>query len=65
MIFCFFELVRDLSHFMVPAPRRRDPYRDPAGAALGLPGTPYLRAGDVVDVEIDGLGRRQQTFQEV
>ncbi|AEY86559.1 putative 2-hydroxyhepta-2,4-diene-1,7-dioate isomerase [Streptomyces hygroscopicus subsp. jinggangensis 5008] len=37
----------------------------PAGVALGLPGTPYLRAGDVVDVEIDGLGRRQQTFHEV
>jgi 2-keto-4-pentenoate hydratase/2-oxohepta-3-ene-1,7-dioic acid hydratase in catechol pathway len=32
----------------------------PAGVALGLPGTPYLRAGDVVELEIDGLGRQRQ-----
>jgi 2-keto-4-pentenoate hydratase/2-oxohepta-3-ene-1,7-dioic acid hydratase in catechol pathway len=27
-----------------------------AGVALGLPDTPYLRAGDTVELEIDGLG---------
>ena len=32
----------------------------PAGVALGLPGQPYLREGDVVELEIDGLGRSRQ-----
>jgi 2-keto-4-pentenoate hydratase/2-oxohepta-3-ene-1,7-dioic acid hydratase in catechol pathway len=32
----------------------------PAGVALGLPGNPYLRAGDTVALEIDGLGRAEQ-----
>jgi 2-keto-4-pentenoate hydratase/2-oxohepta-3-ene-1,7-dioic acid hydratase in catechol pathway len=32
----------------------------PAGVALGLPGSPYLRSGDVVEVEIEGLGRQRQ-----
>jgi 2-keto-4-pentenoate hydratase/2-oxohepta-3-ene-1,7-dioic acid hydratase in catechol pathway len=34
----------------------------PAGVALGLPGNPYLRPGDVVELEIDGLGAQAQTF---
>jgi 2-keto-4-pentenoate hydratase/2-oxohepta-3-ene-1,7-dioic acid hydratase in catechol pathway len=34
----------------------------PAGVALGLPGTPYLRPGDTVELEIDGLGSQRQTF---
>ncbi len=29
----------------------------PAGVALGLPDHPYLRPGDEVELEIDGLGR--------
>ncbi|GHB57520.1 hypothetical protein GCM10010377_55720 [Streptomyces viridiviolaceus] len=33
----------------------------PAGVALGLPGTPHLRPGDIVDLSIDGLGSRRQT----
>jgi 2-keto-4-pentenoate hydratase/2-oxohepta-3-ene-1,7-dioic acid hydratase in catechol pathway len=32
----------------------------PAGVALGLTGQPYLREGDVVELEIDGLGRQRQ-----
>jgi 2-keto-4-pentenoate hydratase/2-oxohepta-3-ene-1,7-dioic acid hydratase in catechol pathway len=36
----------------------------PAGVALGLPDTPYLRAGDVVELEISGLGRSRQTFEQ-
>ena len=31
-----------------------------AGVALALPDTPYLQAGDVVELEIDGLGRQRQ-----
>jgi 2-keto-4-pentenoate hydratase/2-oxohepta-3-ene-1,7-dioic acid hydratase in catechol pathway len=34
----------------------------PAGVALGMPGTPYLRVGDVVELEIDGLGRQRQVL---
>ncbi|MFF5212987.1 hypothetical protein [Streptosporangium sp. NPDC000396] len=34
----------------------------PAGVALGLPDTPYLRAGDVVELSIDGLGTQRQSF---
>jgi 2-keto-4-pentenoate hydratase/2-oxohepta-3-ene-1,7-dioic acid hydratase in catechol pathway len=34
----------------------------PAGVALGLPDHPYLRAGDVVALEVDGLGRAEQHF---
>ncbi|GFH33922.1 fumarylacetoacetate hydrolase family protein [Streptomyces pacificus] len=36
----------------------------PAGAALGRPDPkPYLRAGDVVELEIEGLGRRRQVLK--
>jgi 2-keto-4-pentenoate hydratase/2-oxohepta-3-ene-1,7-dioic acid hydratase in catechol pathway len=32
--------------------------------ALGHPDPkPYLRAGDVVELEIDGLGRQRQVFK--
>ena len=35
----------------------------PAGVALGKPDPkPYLREGDVVELEISGLGRQRQTF---
>jgi len=36
----------------------------PAGVALGLPDAPYLRAGDVVELEITGLGRACQKFEQ-
>lgn len=64
MIFGVFELVRYLSQFMVLHPGDVINTGTPAGVALGLAGTPYLRAGDVVDVEIDGLGRQHQTFEQ-
>lgn len=34
----------------------------PAGVALGLPGTPYLRPGDTVELSVDGFGAQHQTF---
>jgi 2-keto-4-pentenoate hydratase/2-oxohepta-3-ene-1,7-dioic acid hydratase in catechol pathway len=35
----------------------------PSGCALGYPDPkPYLRTGDVVELEIDGLGRQRQTM---
>ena len=35
----------------------------PAGVAPGRPGTPHRRPGDVVALEIDGLGRQQTLAQ--
>jgi 2-keto-4-pentenoate hydratase/2-oxohepta-3-ene-1,7-dioic acid hydratase in catechol pathway len=61
MIFPVLEVVRYLSQFMVLNPGDLVNTGTPAGVALGLPGTPFLRAGDVVELEIDGLGRQRQT----
>jgi hypothetical protein len=32
--------------------------------ALGLPGAPYLRPGDTVELAIDSLGAQRQTFAQ-
>jgi 2-keto-4-pentenoate hydratase/2-oxohepta-3-ene-1,7-dioic acid hydratase in catechol pathway len=60
MVFPVLEVIRYLSQFMVLNPGDLVNTGTPAGVALGLPGTPYLRAGDVVELEIDGLGRQRQ-----
>ena len=62
MIFPVFEVIRYLSQFMVLRPGDLVNTGTPAGVALGLPGNPYLRAGDVVELEIDGLGRQRQAL---
>jgi 2-keto-4-pentenoate hydratase/2-oxohepta-3-ene-1,7-dioic acid hydratase in catechol pathway len=62
MIFPVLEVIRYLSQFMVLNAGDLVNTGTPAGVALGLPGTPYLRAGDVVELEIDGLGRQRQTL---
>lgn len=62
MIFGVHRIIRYLSHFMVLRPGDVINTGTPSGVAMGLPGMPYLREGDVVDVEIDGLGRQRQTF---
>jgi 2-keto-4-pentenoate hydratase/2-oxohepta-3-ene-1,7-dioic acid hydratase in catechol pathway len=36
----------------------------PAGVALGSPAIPFLRAGDVVELDIDGLGRQRQELEQ-
>ena len=64
MIFPVFEVIRYLSQFMVLNPGDLVNTGTPAGVALGLPGTPYLRGGDVVELEIDGLGRQRQTLAQ-
>jgi 2-keto-4-pentenoate hydratase/2-oxohepta-3-ene-1,7-dioic acid hydratase in catechol pathway len=63
MIFGVNHLVWYLSQFMVLRPGDVINTGTPAGVAMGLPGQPYLRPGDVVDLEIDGLGRQRQTFE--
>jgi 2-keto-4-pentenoate hydratase/2-oxohepta-3-ene-1,7-dioic acid hydratase in catechol pathway len=62
MIFGIEYLVWYLSQFMVLRPGDVINTGTPAGVALGRAGTPYLRAGDVVELEIDGLGRQRQVL---
>jgi len=62
MIFGVDHLVWYLSQVMVLEPGDVVNTGTPSGVALGLPDHPYLRAGDVVELEIDGLGRQRQTM---
>ncbi|MFH8473961.1 fumarylacetoacetate hydrolase family protein [Streptomyces sp. NPDC018000] len=64
MVFSVAYLVQYLSRFMVLEPGDVINTGTPAGVALGLPDTPYLRAGDTVELEIDGLGSQRQTFED-
>lgn len=57
-------LVWHLSQFMTLYPSDVINTGTPAGVAMGRPGEPYLRPGDVLELEIDGLGRQRQTFRE-
>lgn len=63
-IFPVGEVVRYVSQFMTLYPGDVINTGTPAGVALGMPEPkPYLRAGDVVELEIDGLGRQRQEFK--
>jgi 2-keto-4-pentenoate hydratase/2-oxohepta-3-ene-1,7-dioic acid hydratase in catechol pathway len=62
MIFKVAEIVRYLSGFMVLDPGDIINTGTPPGVALGQPDKPYLRAGDVVELGISGLGRQRQRF---
>ncbi|MDW5324266.1 fumarylacetoacetate hydrolase family protein [Plantactinospora sp. KLBMP9567] len=62
MVFPVAEIVHYLSQFLVLYPGDVINTGTPAGVALGQPEPrPYLVAGDVVELEIDGLGRQRQT----
>jgi 2-keto-4-pentenoate hydratase/2-oxohepta-3-ene-1,7-dioic acid hydratase in catechol pathway len=60
MLFSVAHVVWYLSQFMVLRPGDLINTGTPAGVALGIEGNPYLRAGDTVELEIDGLGRASQ-----
>jgi 2-keto-4-pentenoate hydratase/2-oxohepta-3-ene-1,7-dioic acid hydratase in catechol pathway len=60
MIFGIDHLIWYLSQFMVLDPGDVINTGTPAGVAMARPGTPYLRKGDIVELEIDGLGRQRQ-----
>jgi 2-keto-4-pentenoate hydratase/2-oxohepta-3-ene-1,7-dioic acid hydratase in catechol pathway len=62
MIFDVDHIVWYLSQFMVLRPGDVINTGTPAGVALGIPDHPYLREGDVVELEIDELGRQRQNF---
>lgn len=51
-----------LSQFMVLEPGDLVNTGTPAGVAMGMPGQPYLQGGEVVELEIDGLGRQRQNI---
>ncbi|KUO20330.1 fumarylacetoacetate hydrolase family protein [Streptomyces dysideae] len=64
-IFPVGEVVRYVSQFMTLYPGDVINTGTPAGVAFGKPEPkPYLRAGDVVELEIDGLGRQRQEFKD-
>jgi 2-keto-4-pentenoate hydratase/2-oxohepta-3-ene-1,7-dioic acid hydratase in catechol pathway len=60
MIFGVAFVIRYLSQFMVLYPGDVVNTGTPAGVALGLADHPYLRDGDVVELEIEGLGMARQ-----
>ncbi|MFE9677021.1 fumarylacetoacetate hydrolase family protein [Streptomyces sp. NPDC006259] len=64
MIFPVDHIVAYLSQYMVLEPGDVINTGTPAGVALGLPGNPYLRRGDTVELAIDGLGGQRQTFAQ-
>ncbi|HEY5221990.1 MAG TPA: fumarylacetoacetate hydrolase family protein [Microbacteriaceae bacterium] len=64
MIFGVQHIIWYLSQLMVLRPGDLINTGTPDGVALGMPGQPYLRAGDVVELEIDGLGRARSTFAQ-
>ncbi|WP_406218025.1 fumarylacetoacetate hydrolase family protein [Streptomyces decoyicus] len=64
-IFPVAEVVRYVSQFMTLHPGDVINTGTPAGVAMGRPEPkPYLRAGDVVELEIDGLGRQRQELKD-
>ncbi|UQA95232.1 fumarylacetoacetate hydrolase family protein [Streptomyces halobius] len=63
-IFPVAEVVRYVSRFMTLYPGDVINTGTPAGVAMGQPEPkPYLRAGDVVELEVDGLGRQRQALR--
>ncbi|MFD5537228.1 fumarylacetoacetate hydrolase family protein [Streptomyces sp. NPDC127079] len=64
-IFSVAEVVRYVSQFMVLYPGDVINTGTPAGVAMGAPEPkPFLRGGDVVELEIEGLGRQRQEFKD-
>ncbi|HBX81070.1 MAG TPA: 2-hydroxyhepta-2,4-diene-1,7-dioate isomerase [Propionibacteriaceae bacterium] len=61
-IFSVAHVVWYLSQVMVLRPGDLINTGTPAGVAMGAPGQPYLRAGDVVELAIERLGASRQVF---
>ncbi|MFE1440017.1 fumarylacetoacetate hydrolase family protein [Streptomyces sp. NPDC058739] len=63
-IFPVGEVVRYVSQFMTLYPGDVVNTGTPAGVAIGRPEPkPYLRGGDVVELEVEGLGRQRQELK--
>jgi 2-keto-4-pentenoate hydratase/2-oxohepta-3-ene-1,7-dioic acid hydratase in catechol pathway len=61
LIFNIPHLISYLSHFMTLLPGDVISTGTPAGVGLGFTPPQYLRAGDVIELGIDGLGTQKQT----
>lgn len=64
MIFDSFFLVHYLSQFMTLEPGDLISTGTPPGVGLGMKPPTYLKVGDVVELEIEGLGSQRQRFVE-
>ncbi|WP_026328511.1 fumarylacetoacetate hydrolase family protein [Streptomyces sulphureus] len=64
MIFDIRYIVWYLSQFMVLEPGDVINTGTPSGVAMGSAELPYLAAGDVVELEVDGLGRQRQEIAQ-
>jgi 2-keto-4-pentenoate hydratase/2-oxohepta-3-ene-1,7-dioic acid hydratase in catechol pathway len=62
MVFPVYELVHYLSQFMVLEAGDVVNTGTPAGVGMGMDPPTYLRAGDVVELGVEGLGEQRQTF---
>ncbi|MGW7197378.1 fumarylacetoacetate hydrolase family protein [Streptomyces chryseus] len=64
-IFAVGEVVRYVSQFMTLYPGDVINTGTPAGVAMGqAEPKPYLRSGDVVELEVEGLGRQRQELKD-
>ena len=64
MIFPVLEIVRYLSQFMVLEPGDLINTGTPWGVGMGMKPPQYLRAGDVVELSVEGLGRQRQRLRQ-
>ena len=62
MIFNPSYLIHYLSQFMTLEPGDVISTGTPPGVGLGMKPPQYLKAGDVVDLEIEALGTQRQVF---
>ena len=62
MVFPVDYLVWYISQFLVLEPGDVINTGTPAGVAMGRAETPYLQPGDVMEVEVEGLGRQRQVL---
>lgn len=60
MVFGVFELIRYLSQFMTLEPGDLISTGTPPGVGLGMKPPQFLKAGDIVELEIVGLGKQRQ-----
>jgi 2-keto-4-pentenoate hydratase/2-oxohepta-3-ene-1,7-dioic acid hydratase in catechol pathway len=60
MIFKVFELVHYISQFMTLEPGDLISTGTPPGVGLGMKPPQFLKPGDIVELEIEGLGRQRQ-----
>lgn len=64
MIFGIAHLVSYLSHFMTLHPGDVITTGTPPGVGMGMKPPHYLKSGDVIRLEIDGLGHQQQIVEQ-